>query len=241
MDVNLKNTETLDDLLHGQLKLIQHRKGYRYSVDALLLAHFALPLVKNKVVLDMGSGTGVIALILARRGEPARVIGVEIQKKLIELAKRNAELNDTSPRVEIIHDDATQLTIEFDPGFFDVVVTNPPFFPTSGSRMSPNVEKALARHEVAMSLRTWLGEAAKLIHPDGSICMVYSVNHEQRLMKTVEKLKLHLARRLYALDRPGGARRLVLLDLRLKPRETQELDDVPIETEKGKWSLDGYR
>ena len=90
MTIELKAGETLDDLLHGELKLIQQRDGYRYSADALLIASFALPLIDGQTVLDMGTGAGTIALILAARGRPARVIGVEILF-ILDLDLRNDE------------------------------------------------------------------------------------------------------------------------------------------------------
>jgi tRNA1Val (adenine37-N6)-methyltransferase len=241
VEISIKANETLDDLLHGELKLIQRKKGYRYSVDALLLAHFALPLVDGRAVLDMGTGAGVVALILAHRAKPARVVGVEIQKGLAGLARRNAEINPTEPRVEVIRADATRLSWEFGPGSFPVIVTNPPFRRTGSGRVSPDDEKAIARHEIKMTIGSWLEEAMRLTGENGSICLVYPVDEEPRLMSAVEKLDLHVARRRYALDRPGGARKLVLVDLRLQPSEIVDLPDMPVETDQGKFSLDGYK
>jgi tRNA1Val (adenine37-N6)-methyltransferase len=241
VEISIKDDETLDDLLHGELKLIQHKKGYRYSVDALLLSHFALPLVDGRAVLDMGTGAGVVALILAQRAKPARVVGVEIQNGLAGLAERNAQINPTEPRVEVIRADATQLSQEFEPGSFSVIVTNPPFRELQSGNMSPNLEKAIARHEIAMSIKNWLYEAGKLVAESGSISMVYPVDEGLRLMKTIENLGLHLARRQYATDRPRGDIKLLLLDLRKKPCQLENLPDVPIQTDQGKFSLDGYK
>lgn len=238
-DSKLK-TETIDDLLHGELKLIQHRDGYRYSVDALLLAHFALPLVDGKNVLDMGTGAGVIALILARRGRPARVVGVEIQDSLYELASRNAEHNTTSPKVRIIRADATGLG-DFKPGSFDVIVTNPPFRKADSGHISPNQEKAAARHELLMNLHDWLFEARRLAAPEGRICMVYPADQKKRLGQTIRKLDLHIARRCRVVDRTGGEAKLILLELSPLPCPTRDIAEVPIETEAGKFSLDGYK
>ena len=119
--------ETCDDLLHGEMKLFQRAGGFRYSVDALLLAAFALPLSAGARVLDLGTGSGVVALILARRGRPARVVGVELQAGLADIARRNASANPTDPRVEIIEADA--LARPFPAASFDLVVSNPPFQP----------------------------------------------------------------------------------------------------------------
>ena len=241
MDVELQPDESLDDLLHGELKLIQKKGGYRYSVDALLLSSFALPFARDQAVLDMGAGTGVVALILAKRGNPRRVVGVEIQKGLSGLAKRNSELNRTTPRVEIIHGDACQISLDFPAGTFDLIVSNPPFFANDTGHVSPNQEKALARHEIAMSLRCWLAEAKKLLAPGGRIMIVFPADQEDRLVNTATGVGLYLARRQYALDRPGGSRKFILADFRSESSKVQDLPDVPIETPAGKFSLDGYK
>ncbi len=241
MNPDLQPDETLDDLLHGELKLIQKKDGYRYSVDALLLASFALPFVSGADVLDMGTGAGVVALILARRGRPRRVVGVELQKSLAALARRNGALNPTSPAIEIVHGDACLLCLECDPGSFDVIVSNPPFHQSDSGMISPNLEKAFARHEIAMSLKRWLHEAKKLLAPAGHIMIVFPADQERRLLTTASEVGLYLARRQYALDRPGGAKKLILVDLAHEPAATEDLPDVPIETEQGRFSLDGYK
>jgi len=241
MTVKIKSDETLDDLLHGELKLIQKKDGYRYSADALLLAHFALSPAKGAVVLDMGCGAGTVALILAARAKPARVIGAEIQKTLAEVAERNAELNPTEPKLEVIRADATQLSLEIEPGSIDLIVSNPPFRKAGSGHTSPNPEKALARHELAMSINTWLAEAKKLLTESGKICLVYPLDQEDRLMQAAERAKLFPSRRCRAIDRPGGSGKLLLIEFAQTPCKTETLPDIPIQTDAGKFSLDGYK
>jgi len=241
MPIKLHDDETKDDLLHGELKLIQNRRGYRYSVDALLLAHFALPVVAGEDVLDMGTGAGVVALILAARGGVSRMVGVEVQQGLCGLAERNAAINHTDPPVEIVRADALDLSRELGESCFGVVVTNPPFRPVGAGNLSPDPEKAVARHEVMMSIKSWLREAMRLIRDDGKIILVYPVDQEDRLWRTAEELGLFVARRRYATHRPGGDRKLALAEFRTGPCQTKEEDDIPIETDEGKFSLDGYK
>jgi tRNA1Val (adenine37-N6)-methyltransferase len=231
--------ETLDDLLHGEMKILQRRSGYRYSVDALLLAAFALPLAASARVLDLGAGSGVVALILARRGRPARVVGIELQPGLADLARRNARLNATDPPVEIVEADALAAAPTL--VGFDLVVTNPPFRAEGSGIPSPLPEKALARHELAMSLPQWLRTARDALAPGGSVCIVYPVDQEERLHAAAAAAGLFPVRRQYALDRPGGRRRLLLLELRAQPAPLLDLPAVAIETDQGKFSLDGYR
>lgn len=233
--------ETLDDLLHGELKILQPKRGFRYSADALLLAHFSLPLVEGKRVLDMGCGAGVISLILARRGRPARVVGVELEPGLCELAEKNARFNPTEPPVEVMRADATRLDQLVPAAGFDLVVTNPPFRPSGSGQRSPDPQRAAARHELTMTLPAWLREAARVVGPAGSVCVVYPVDQEDRLTSTAGSAGLHVRRRQYAIDRPDGNRKLVLVEFRLEPGREELLADIPIETRKGKFGIDGYR
>jgi len=232
---------TRDDLLHGELKLWQHRHGYRYSVDALLLADFAMELARGARVLDLGTGAGTVALILAARGKVERMVGVEVQEGLARRAEQNAENNKTNPPVEIVRGDALEMASRFGPSSFDLVVTNPPYRELGAGKPSPHPERAIARSEVKMSLGPWLAAAMELVGRSGGVCLVYPVDREARLMRVVEELGLFIARRSYAIDRPGGARKLVLLDLRARACPTSDLAEVPIETDDGKFSLDGYR
>ena len=239
--MRIQDDESLDDLLHGELKLLQKKRGYRYSVDALLLASFALPLASSGTLLDMGAGSGVIALILAQRGTPSRVVAVELQPVLAEMARRNAELNRTEPRVEVIEADAVRLHERL-PGLkFDLIVSNPPFRPRGSGRASLHPEKALARHELGMDLPSWLREAVRLLAPGGSLCLVYPVDQEDRLLREALAAGLHPVRKQYAVDRPGGSRKLLLVELRARPGRLRVLPELAIETEEGKFSLDGYR
>ncbi len=232
---------TRDDLLHGELTLWQHRSGYRYSVDALLLADFAMELAGGARVLDLGTGAGTVALVLAARGKVERMVGVEVQDGLARLAEHNAKINQTTPPVEIVHGDALEMASRLGSASFDLVVTNPPYRELGAGKPSPHPERAIARSEVKMSLSPWLAAAMELVGANGSVCLVYPVDREARLMAVVEQLGLYIARRTYATDRPGGARKLVLLDLVASACERTDLPEVPIETDEGKFSLDGYR
>lgn len=234
-----KTGETCDDLLHGEMKLRQRADGFRYSADALLLASFALPLCPGARVLDLGAGSGVIALILARRGRPASVTAVEIQPGLADLARRNAAANDTTPRVEVVEADA--LTRPFPAAAFDLVVSNPPFQPAGSGPLNPDRERALARHEIAMNLPDWLAACRHALAPGGAACLVHPADQEKRLLATAAAAGLHLRRFQRAVDRPGGRPRLLLYDFRLEPGDVEKLADVAIETEAGKFGIDGYR
>jgi len=96
--LTVKDDETLDDLFHGRIRVLQKRDGYRFSMDSVLLAHFASPLGGGRVI-DLGTGSGVLPLILAARGDAGEIVGLEIQEELVEMARRSVRLNGMEEQV----------------------------------------------------------------------------------------------------------------------------------------------
>ncbi len=239
MIVPVKSDESVDDLLHGQLKLIQKRKGFRYSVDALLLSHFVLP-AEGERAIDLGTGSGVIPLILAARGRAEKLVGVEIQPALADMARRSVKLNGFDQRINIIESDLLDLGLP--DGSFDLVLSNPPFQPRGSGRVSPHPEKAVARHEVAITLKELLLKAKRLITPQGRICLVFPMDQRIRLESEVQKAELYPARIQIAYASPHQDPRLLLIELRkTDPGKVKTLSGIAIQTDQGKFSLDGYR
>jgi tRNA1Val (adenine37-N6)-methyltransferase len=233
----LYSDESLDDLLRGELKLIQKRRGYRYSVDALLLAHFVLP-ANGETVLDLGTGSGVIPLILAQRGSPKKIIAVEIQFQLAGMAKRNVRLNHFESIITVLHRDLKKLPEIFSPGPFDLILSNPPFRPLGSGNLSANPEKAVARHELRVTLQELLQVARHLLKPQGRLCLVYPFGRWSRLLAEIKQAGLLVSRTQLAYDRKGGQPRLGLVEARIKGRgKAEELPPIFIETEKGKFEL----
>jgi len=229
--------ESLDDLLRGELKLIQKRRGFRYSVDALLLAHFVLP-AAGEVVADLGAGSGVIPLILARRGSPHKIIAVEIQRRLAGMARRNVQLNHFDEIIAVVHRDLRKLPEILHPASFDLVLSNPPFRPLGSGNLSANREKAVARHELRVTLAELLQVARRLLKPSGRICLVYPFERWSHLLAEIKQAGLAVARTQLAYDRKGGQPKLGLVEARIKGRgKAEELPPIFIETEKGKFEL----
>lgn len=164
--------ETLDDLIIGGLKLIQPRKGYRFSIDAVLLAHFAT-LEKVKQAVDLGCGNGVISLLLAARSSDLKITGIEIQEQMAERAKRSVEYNRLLQQVQIIKGDFCQINKHLLPESVQLVLSNPPFYVKGQGRISQNPEEAFARHEIAMTLDDLVSAAYYLLSPGGSFCLIH--------------------------------------------------------------------
>ncbi|MBW2709317.1 MAG: methyltransferase domain-containing protein [Deltaproteobacteria bacterium] len=169
-EVILGPDEGLDLFLDGRLKLIQSRDGYRFSIDAVLLSQF-VTLRPGDVVIDLGTGCGVIPLILLLTKPVGHVFGLEIQAELITQAARNARLNGFLERMDVVRGDFRHPP--FYPGFADLVVCNPPYRKINSGRINPHPQKAIARHEILASLDDLLQAAAALLTKKGRFALVY--------------------------------------------------------------------
>jgi len=166
------NEETLDEILNGLVRVFQKKRGYRFSIDALLLAHFVSLQARSRA-LDLGTGSGIVPLILAQRFPHTSWTGLEIQAKMAALAGKNVELNDLRERVSIVHGDARKARSIFPAHSFDAVTCNPPYRKINSGRINPSEEKAIARHEIEGSLKDFLQAARYLLKPGGRFFAVY--------------------------------------------------------------------
>lgn len=170
----LKDDETLDTIFNGKLKIIQKRHGYRFSIDAILLPGF-LTSQEGETGVDLGTGSGIIPLILASKTRVKRIFGIEIQEDLAEMARRSVTLNHLEDRISIIHEDMKNLEGIFDPESIDWVTSNPPYYRMRSGRINPNLQKAIARHEIKGSLQDVINTSRYLLKPMGRIALIYSV------------------------------------------------------------------
>ncbi len=164
--------ETVDELLGRRVKIFQKEKGYRFSVDALLLAHF-VRVKKGDLIADLGTGSGVIAIIVAQREECDKVVAVDIQEELVDMARRSVILNDLQEKVNICHGDVRKIETFFKAGSFDVSIFNPPYRKLSSGKLNPNAEKSVARHEIKGSLHDFLKASVYLLKKSGRVDIIY--------------------------------------------------------------------
>ena len=182
--MKIKEHETIDTFLNGKLSIIQSRQGYRFSVDALLLAGF-VSIKSEDFVVDLGAGCGIISLFLASEREVGFVVGLELQEELASQAKRNIVLNEFEDKIAIIQGDLRHLPVA--PGFAHVVVCNPPYRQEKSGRINPDFSKAIARHELAVSLDDILAAGKTLLKPGGRLGLIYPAN---RLTEILERMRI---------------------------------------------------
>lgn len=172
MDVSILIDERIDDLQYKELKLIQKKDGFCFGVDAVLLANFA-DIRRNDRVLDMGTGTGIIAVLIAAKTAAASVTGLEIQPEMSEMAGRSVRLNGLEDRLDIVCGDIKNALQLFGPSKFDAVVTNPPYMNSGGGLLNPSDTKAVSRHELLCTLEDVISTSSKLLAPGGRFAMVH--------------------------------------------------------------------
>ena len=163
---------THDPFLNGNIVLKQPRNGYRFSIDAVVLAHRVRPLC-DETILDLGTGCGVIPLILGFRHAHVRLVGVEIQRDLADLARQNVADNGLTDRIHIVATDMRRLTPADVGGPVDVVVANPPYRKLASGRINPEPQRAVARHELKVDLPQVLQSARRMLKPSGRFFVIY--------------------------------------------------------------------
>ena len=200
--------ETLDEL--GPYKIIQKKRGYRFSEDSIRLAEFVLPLKSTDSVIDLGTGSGVIPLILAQKSPVQNIVGIEIQEGLAEIAKRNVELNTLSSRIKIIKGDFRILGTDFksvptklETGQFSVVISNPPYTKPVSGRISPQSERAMARMEFTCSLDKLIKVSKYLLAENGRACYSFPVLRLNEMLSVVEDNRLKLSKLEFIRPRVG--------------------------------------
>lgn len=179
-DSDKKGSLTLDTI--KGIRLYQSRNGYRFSMDAVLLASF-VDLKRVGTIIDLGAGSGIVGLLLAQRYTRARVTLLELQESLFRLAERNISLNGLEERVDAVRCDIRALP-EGLTGF-DLALSNPPFRKPLSGRLNVEREKAVARHEMEISLRELLRAASGCLKSKGRFSMIY---HPLRLHELTDEL-----------------------------------------------------
>jgi len=203
--------ETVDQILEGKLKVIQKEKGHRFSIDALLLSHF-INLKEGDHVLDLGTGGGIVPMILAKRWPCGRITGLDIQADLIDMAIRSAILNQASDRVEFIRGDIRQIKTLFEAGSFDVVAFNPPYHRMHSGRINPDVEKAIARHELKVTLDDFLAAADHCLKIKGRVFVIYPASRAVKLFSRMRALRLEAKRMALVYSSPSSDGQFVLVE-----------------------------
>lgn len=163
---------TTDTFFNGRIQVKQNRSGYRFSIDSVLLAWYANPCM-NDTILDLGTGCGIIPMILAYRNPGVKIYGIEIQTELAEIARLNIAENNMEGQITIRCMDMKSLKQDVTLGPVDLVVSNPPFRKVKSGRINPDQQRAIARHEIKTTLYDVVEAARCMLKTSGRFAMVY--------------------------------------------------------------------
>ncbi len=171
--MELKENEKIDDLEYKGLKIIQNKKGFCFGIDSVLLSDFAKDIKKFSKVIDLGTGTGIINILLSGKTEAESFVGVEIQEEVADMAKRSVELNNLENKIKIINENILNLKNTYKRNTFDVVVTNPPYKKLNTGIVNDEDKKMISRHEITANLRDFIRTASYLLKDYGEFYMVH--------------------------------------------------------------------
>jgi len=176
---------TADTFFNGRIKVKQSQTGYRFSIDPIILAHHVKP-SPGDTVIDFGTGCGIIPLILAYQHPEINIWGIEIQSDLADIAKLNIKENGLTDRINILYSDIRTLTNNMISKPVNIIVTNPPYRKINSGRINPDNEKAIARHEIKITLTQIIEKASSMLDISGRFVLIYLA---ERLTDILTKMR----------------------------------------------------
>lgn len=189
MAINLKDNERFDELQRNGYQIIQKKDGFCFGMDAVLLSGFA-SVKEGELALDLGTGTGIIPILLEAKTAGKHFTGLEIQVEMAEMAERSVAYNHLEEKIDIITGDIKEASHLFGAASFDVVTSNPPYMNDAHGLKNPALPKAIARHEVLCTLDDVVREAARVLKPGGRFYMVHRPHRLIEIITTLTSYKL---------------------------------------------------
>lgn len=190
MEIKLEKNEKIDDLEFKNLKVIQNKNGFCFGMDAVLLSDFAKNIKRNATVLDLGTGTGIIPILLCGKTELKKVVGVEIQEEVAKMAKKSILLNNLENKFEILNCNIKELNKIYENQTFDVIVTNPPYKKQDSGMINENKRKLISRHEITANLEDFIKISKDLLKDKGELYMVHRPERLVDIFELMRKYKI---------------------------------------------------
>ncbi len=220
----LKDGEQIDRLGFQGLKIIQNPAKFKFTIDAFLLAGFIAPKITDQVI-ELGSGGGVLSLLIAGQKKVASVTGLEIQPELVEMANRSISINQLEDKIKMISGDLKSLPSSLKLNSFDYVISNPPFFPVGKGVVSENSALAIAKFEISCTLSDVVKAAVRLVKGNGRVTLIYPTERFAELMFILNQN--HLVPRKICFIHPKPHLNSNLLLIETKPGIKNNLQVLP--------------
>lgn len=188
--MELEENERIDDLEINNYKIIQKKDGFCFGIDSVLLSDFAKDIRNGSNVIDLGTGTGILPILLCAKTKINKIIGIEIQEEIAEMAKRSVDLNNLQEKIEIINCDIKNINKFIPKNKFDVIITNPPYMKENTGKININEKKLISRHEITANLEDFIIASKELLKDNGSFYIVYRPNRLIDICYLLRKHKL---------------------------------------------------
>lgn len=210
-NIELKGNERIDDLEYKGLKIIQNKEGFCFGIDSILLSDFAKDIKRGTRVLDLGTGTGIIATLLCGKTELSEITGIEVQEEVYEMAKRTIQLNHLENKFKLIQDNILNLNNYFEKNSFDVVVTNPPYKKKETGIQNEDTRKLISRHEIKANLEDFIKISKDMLKDKGEFYIVYRPERLVDLLSIMRKYKIEPKRIRFVYSNIHAVSKLVLV------------------------------
>ena len=234
--VSLLPGEYVDRLGYGGLQIIQNPEKFKFTIDAFLLTGFINPGPKDRL-MDLGTGSGVLSLLIGGSKQVDSIWGLEIQPELAEMARRSVILNGLEAKVRILTGDLRDLPTELKLNSFDYVISNPPYYPTGKGVIPKNQALAMAKFEISCKLEDVLIAAKRLVKGNGKFALIYPTERFTELVVALERHNLVPKRICFIHPQPGVRSNLFLLEARPGAgREVEILSPVIVSDQNGEYS-----
>ena len=205
-------SRVINDLLGFNMKIVQDTRWFSFSLDSVLLAHFVTISNNTKNILDLGTGNAPIPLFLSKRSK-AHITAVEIQEDCCKLANDSIRINGLEERISIINEDIKNLKDYFCEGYFDVIVSNPPYFKVvSSNKQNKDRHKLIARHELCITLEEIVTMASYLLKNKGVFAMVHRTERLVEILETLEKNRLYVKKIKFIYSKERTNSNMVLIE-----------------------------
>ena len=176
--MELKENERIDDLQYKGLKIIQNPKYFCFGIDSILLSDFARDTKKDSVIADIGTGTGILSILLSKKVNCKKIYAIEVQEEIAEMANRSIRLNNLEDKIKIINENIKDINKYIENNSIDAIVTNPPYKRENAGVKNENINKLIARHEITANLEDFISNGSRILKNQGSF---YMVNRPERL------------------------------------------------------------
>ena len=208
--IQLEENERIDDLEYKGLKIIQNKKWFCFGIDSVLLSDFAKEIKNNSTVLDLGSGTGIISILLSKKINAKKIVGIEIQKEVYEMSKKSIILNDLE-NVDFINEDIKNLNKIIENNSCDAIVTNPPYMKKNSGIKNENEIKLISRHEIKCNIEDIIKVSSKLLKDNGELYMVHRPDRLVGIIEILRKYKIEPKKIRFVYSREGENSNLILI------------------------------